>query len=56
VLTEPEIIERPAQPYVGIRAHVTMQTIAPVLLERHPQVFAWLGKRGIQPAGAPFWK
>jgi effector-binding domain-containing protein len=56
MLTEPEIIDRPAQPYVGIRAHVTMQTIAPVLVELHPRVFAWLGERGIPPAGAPFWK
>jgi effector-binding domain-containing protein len=56
MLTEPEIIDRPAQPYVGIRANVTMQTIAPVLVELHPQIFAWLGERGILPAGAPFWK
>jgi effector-binding domain-containing protein len=56
MLTEPEIIDRPAQPYVAIKAHVTMQTIGAVLPELHPHVFAWLGQRGIPPAGPPFWK
>jgi effector-binding domain-containing protein len=56
MLTEPAIIDRPAQPYVAIRAHVTMQTIGTVLPELHPQVFAWLRERGIPPAGPPFWK
>lgn len=54
--TEPEIAQRPAQPYAAIRAQVTMQTIGNVLPGLHPQVFAWLGERGIEPAGAPFWK
>lgn len=53
---EPQIVERVAQPYVAIRAFVTMQTLGTVLPELHPQVFAWLGARGIPPAGAPFWK
>ena len=52
----PEIAERPAQPYVAIRAQVTMQTMAEILVPLHPRVFAWLGQRGIAPAGAPFWK
>jgi effector-binding domain-containing protein len=56
MLTEPEVITRDAQPYVAIRASVTMQTIGTILPELHPQVFAWLGERGIPPAGAPFWK
>jgi effector-binding domain-containing protein len=56
MLTEPEVITRDAQPYVAIRASVTMQTIGTVLPELHPQVFAWLGERGIPPAGPPFWK
>jgi effector-binding domain-containing protein len=56
MLTEPEVITRDAQPYVAIRAIVTMQTIGTVLPELHPQVFAWLGERGIPPVGPPFWK
>jgi effector-binding domain-containing protein len=56
MVTEPEVITRDAQPYVAIRASVTLQTIGTVLPELHPQVFAWLGERGIPPAGPPFWK
>jgi effector-binding domain-containing protein len=52
----PVVVERPAQPYAAIRAQVTMQTIGTVLPPLHPHVFAWLGERGIRPAGAPFWK
>lgn len=56
MLTEPEVTERPAQPYVAIRSEVTMDTIAAVLPDLHGRVFQWLGERGIAPAGAPFWK
>ncbi len=56
MLTEPEIIERTAQPYVAIRARVTMQTIGTVLPELHPAVFGWLAERDVPPAGHPFWK
>ncbi len=52
----PIVAERPAQPYVAIRAQVTMQTMDSVLVPLMPQVFAWLGERGIPPAGPPFWK
>jgi effector-binding domain-containing protein len=53
---EPQVIERAAQPYVAIRAFVTMQTLGTVLPELLPEVFAWLGARGIPPVDAPFWK
>jgi effector-binding domain-containing protein len=56
MLSEAQVIERAAQPYVAIRARVTMRTLGTVLPELHPRVFAWLGERGIAPAGAPFWK
>lgn len=56
MLSEPGVIERAAQPYVAIRAHVTMETLGKVLPGLHPAVFAWLGRRGLPPAGAPFWK
>jgi effector-binding domain-containing protein len=51
----PEITERPDQPYVAIRAHVTMQELAG-LGQRIGDVFGWLGARGVPPAGAPFFK
>ena len=56
MLSEAQVIERPAQPYVALKEHVTMETIGQVLPGLHPHVFAWLGERGISPAGAPFWK
>ena len=51
MITDPEIVERQAQPYVAIKARVTMQTIGVTLPELHPQVFAWLGQRDVPPAG-----
>jgi hypothetical protein len=56
MLSEAHVIERSAQPYVAIKSQVTMQTLGAVLPGLHPHVFAWLGQRGISPAGAPFWK
>lgn len=56
MLSEPEVIERAAQPYVAIRANVPMEALGEVLTALHPSVFAWLGQRGLPPAGAPFWK
>ena len=56
MLSEAQVIERTAQPYVAIRERVTMETIGQVLPGLHPRVFGWLGERGISPAGAPFWK
>ena len=53
---QPQIVQRAAQPYVAIQAFVTMQTLGVVLPGLLPEVFAWLGARGISPAGAPFWK
>ncbi len=52
----PAVVERPAQPYVAISARVTMPTMSTILPPLMPQVFDWLGERGIAPAGAPFWK
>jgi len=52
----PVVTERPAQPYVAISAQVTMQTLDTILPPLAPQLFAWLGERGIPAAGPPFWK
>ncbi len=51
----PTVVERPEQPYVGLRSYVTMQTIAEIA-DRIPELFAWLGVHGIPPAGAPFFR
>ena len=53
--SEPSIETRAEQPYVGINRFVTMQTINEVA-DRMPEVFGWLAARGVQPAGAPFFR
>jgi effector-binding domain-containing protein len=52
----PVVAGRPAQPYVAIRAQVTMQTMDAILPPLGPQVLAWLRERDIPAAGPPFWK
>lgn len=54
-MSEPTIVERSAQPYMSITGLVTMQRI-PEIADRMPEVFQWLAARGIEPAGAPFFK
>jgi effector-binding domain-containing protein len=56
MLSQAQVIERPAQPYVAIRAQVTMQTLGAILPELHPRVVAWLREQDIPSAGHPFWK
>jgi effector-binding domain-containing protein len=53
VLTDPKIVERDEQPYMGIRTSVTMQGISGFIDESFPEVFAYLEARGVQPTGAP---
>jgi effector-binding domain-containing protein len=52
----PEIVTRAAQPYVAIRTQVTMEDLGMVVPPLNQEAFAWLGGRGVAPAGAPFWK
>ena len=55
-MSDPQIVTRAdQQPYVAIRGHVTMAEIGGFAV-RTPEVFAWLGARGIAPAGPPFLK
>jgi hypothetical protein len=51
----PEIVTRAEQPYVAIRARVTMTALGGVA-DRLPEVFGWLGVHGLAPAGPPFFK
>jgi effector-binding domain-containing protein len=49
---QPRLERRAAVPYLGITAEVTGGV--PAVVDRiFPQLFAWLGERGITPAGAP---
>lgn len=51
----PEIATRAEQPYVAVRARVTMAELGG-LGGRFGEVFGWLGAHGRAPAGAPFFK
>jgi effector-binding domain-containing protein len=51
----PEITPRADQPYAGISAWVTRANVGSVA-DRLPEIFRWLGARGIAPAGSPFFR
>jgi effector-binding domain-containing protein len=52
-MTEPQIQQRPALPYLGIAGRVTNGV--PALVDRaFPELFGWLGDHGVEPAGPPF--
>ena len=50
-----EIVTRTAQPYVAIRARVTMAELGG-LGPRFGEVFGWLDGHGLAPVGPPFFK
>ena len=52
MLSEPRIVERAAMPYVGIGATVT-PPFGPVLDALFPELFGWVGARGLEWADAP---
>ncbi|KAB2349458.1 GyrI-like domain-containing protein [Actinomadura rudentiformis] len=51
----PEIKERAEQPYVAVKRWIAW-TEFPVIADRLPEIIGWLAARGIQPAGAPFFR
>lgn len=51
----PEITQRAQQPYVAIRAHVTMSQLGEVA-HRLGEVFGWLAAHDLRPAGPPFFR
>lgn len=53
---EPTVIERSEQPYVALRARMTMPELGEVLPPLAPQVYRWLSAHEIPPAGPCFWK
>ena len=52
-MTEPQIQQRDEQRYLAIRREVT-NGIPAVVDQAFPQLFAWLGQHGVEPAGPPF--
>jgi effector-binding domain-containing protein len=51
---EPQIQQRAAQPYVGIRKLITMEGFAEAVDTGFPEVFGWLAKHGVTLVGPPF--
>jgi effector-binding domain-containing protein len=51
----PQIIERPPQPYVGVRESVTMSTLSSVA-DHVPVLLDWLAQHGETPSGAAFFR
>jgi hypothetical protein len=56
MLAEPKVVQRADQPYVAIRALVTMETLGAVVPPLNREVFGWLAERGVVASGEPFWK
>jgi effector-binding domain-containing protein len=54
VTDTPQIQQREAQPYAGIRTSVTMDGLAGAVDQTFPELFGWLAERGIEVAAAPF--
>ena len=54
MMTEPHLEHRGEQPYMAIRAQVTMHDMATEVPQLLGEVFAWLDRQGVPPAGPPF--
>jgi len=49
------MVTRPERPYAAVAGRVTMTTI-PEIADRFGEVFGFLGARGVEFAGAPFFR
>ena len=52
-MTEPQIEQRPAHPYLGIAGRIT-DGVPAFVDKAFPELFRWLGEHGIKPSGPPF--
>jgi effector-binding domain-containing protein len=55
MMTLPENVERPARPYIYVPFTVRMDEMQKPANEGFPQLFDYLRRHGLQPAGAPFY-
>ena len=51
---KPRVEQRAAVPYVAIPCHVSEDGVAAAVDSAFPELFRWLGDRGIEPLGPPF--
>src|SRR5260370_20146349 len=56
MITEQKHENRNAQPYMGLRAQVTLQELGKVLPPLWGEVYGWLASKGLKPTGAPLWR
>ncbi len=56
MLSQPKVMQRPAQPYVAIVSRVPTSGIAAAVDASYPKLFARLDRDRIEPAAAPFIK
>ena len=56
MLTAPMFEDRRSQPYAGIAVRVPMNELGAVVPPLIPEIVDWLGRRGIEPAGPPFFR
>jgi effector-binding domain-containing protein len=54
MIGQPKVENRKEQHYVGIRTQVPVTELSKAIPQHLGEVFAWLNKEGIAPAGAPF--
>ena len=55
MLTLPETLERPERPYIFVSFTLTMAQMQQPARDGFPQLFAYLDRQGLKPAGAPFY-
>ena len=56
MLTLPTIVERKPQFYVAVKDRVTFSEMKPAVDRAFPMLFGWVGRTGVQPAGAAFFR
>jgi effector-binding domain-containing protein len=56
MISQPQVVQREEQPYVGIRTQVPPSKFKKIIPQFLEELFAWLRARDVQPAGAPFMR
>jgi effector-binding domain-containing protein len=52
-MTEPQIEQRPAQPYLGVAGRIT-DGVPAFVDKAFPELYRWLADHGVKPSGPPF--
>lgn len=56
MITDPKLEYREARNYMGMRSRVPMSEFEQIIPQSLDELFAWLGKHNMEPAGAPFMR